>query len=111
MFVTSFFNNDPKTFSGSILITLYPSAQLTTTSTLPLDNCVVASTEDLHGADMQPWSPTTYPGLPSRMNGWSRMNLLYNYGWNTAANNWDTVKKFWFSESYDWVRVGTVEPD
>ncbi|PYX68426.1 MAG: hypothetical protein DMG78_25035 [Acidobacteria bacterium] len=37
------------------------------------------------------------------MNGWSLMNLLYNYGWDTAANNWDTVEKFWFSQTYGWV--------
>jgi hypothetical protein len=68
-----------------------------------VDNCVVGQTQYLGGADMQLWPPTTYPGLPSPMNTWSLMNLLYNYGWNTSANNWNSVEKFWFSETYGWV--------
>ena len=68
-----------------------------------VNNCVVQPTQYLGGADMQLWSPTTYSGLPSPMNDWSLMNLIYNYGWNTSANNWNSVEKFYFSETYGWV--------
>ncbi len=69
-----------------------------------VDNCVVQPTQNLDGVDLQLWPPTTYSDLPSPLNTWTLMNLLYNYnGWNSSGNGWNTVEKFWFSETYGWV--------
>ena len=92
-----------KTFNGKYFDYAIPYSPTDYSQYFAVDNCTVGPTQYLRGADMQLWSPTTYPGLPSPMNGWSLMNLLYNYGWDTAANNWDTVEKFWFSQTYGWV--------
>jgi hypothetical protein len=88
------------TFSGKYYDHAIPAAY---SNYFAVNNCVIQPTQGLNGADTQLWSPTTYPGLPSPMNGWNLMVLLYNYGWNSSANNWNSVEKFFFSETYGWV--------
>jgi hypothetical protein len=69
-----------------------------------VNNCVVGQTQSLVQVNLQLWPPTMYPDLPSPMNSWNLMNLLYNYnGWNSGGNGWNSIEKFWFSPTYGWV--------
>jgi hypothetical protein len=91
------------TATGKLYDHMIPYTPTDDTGYFAVNNCVAQPTQYLGGADMQLWAPTTYSGLPDPINGWTLMNLLYNYGWNTTANNWNSVEKFYFSETYGWV--------